>query len=92
MTSPVTIELSKPIEHNGKTIASLTLKEMTVADLCAADLVEGPTKKSAALLAAMAGVPLPLILNLPIADYSLAMEAIDRMGEPAAPDGQTRSD
>lgn len=80
MTDPVTVPLSKPIEHDDKTIASLTLKEMTVADLCASDLVDGPTKKSAALLASITGVPLPLILKLPIADYSRAMEAIDRMG------------
>ncbi len=92
MTDTVTIALSKPIEHDGRTIASLTLKEITVADLCASDLVDGATKKSAALLASITGIPLPLILRLPIADYSRAMEAIDRMGESSAQGGPMRSD
>ena len=69
-----TVELKYPVSVDGKTYNSLTFRRPTVGDIAAQDLVTGETKKSAATLASIAGVPLQVILGLDILDYKRVAE------------------
>lgn len=92
MNRPVTVPLSKPIEHDGKTIVSLTFREATVGDMCAADLVQGDFQKMVAVLAGMANVSMPVMKMLPSRDFTRITEAVSHlMGESQAATGSTSS-
>lgn len=92
MSEPVTVPLSKPIEHDGKTHASLTFREATVGDMCAADLVQGDFHKMVAVLAGMADVSMPMMKLLPARDFTRITEAVGHlMGESSAATGSTSS-
>ena len=82
MTDTITVTLSKPINHDGKEISSLTFREATAGDACAADLVEGETKKMLAIMSGMAGVPLPVLMAIPMREITrIAKEVAPLMGE-----------
>jgi hypothetical protein len=89
----VTVPLSKPIEHDGKTVASLTFREATAGDACAAELVEGDFQRTLALLASMSKISLPLAKKIPLRDvHAITAKVGALMGEqPAAVDGSTSS-
>ena len=73
---PITIELSSPIEHDGKTITSLTFREAEVGDAMAMDAVKGEMAKSAALLACMCGLSLPVMKKIKFRDMNRIMGAV----------------
>lgn len=78
MTKTVTFTPDEPVTFDGKPYPVLTLRRMKAKDLVAADLVEGATRKSYAILASMAGVPIQVIEDLDIDD-------LERLQEVAAP-------
>lgn len=65
----ITIALSRPVTHDEKTIASLTFREATAGDACAAELVDGNLQRTLALVASMAEISLPLAKKLPLQDF-----------------------
>lgn len=69
---------SAPVAHGGKTYPSLTLRKMKARDMVSADLVNGETRKTFAIYASMADVPIGVIEELDADDY-------DRLEEVAAP-------
>jgi len=82
MTDTITVTLSKPVKHDGKEISSLTFREATAGDACAADLVEGANKKMLAIMSGMAGVPLPVLMAIPMREFTrIAKEVAPLMGE-----------
>lgn len=82
MTDTITVALSKPFTHDGKEITSLTFREATAGDACAADLVEGQFKKMLAIMSGMAGVPLPVLMAIPMREITrILTEVAPLMGE-----------
>lgn len=80
----ITVTLGEPVEHDGKTFASLTLRKMKAKDLVAGDLVNGDVRKSFAIFASMAGVPIQVIEELDVDDFEkLGLEAAPLMGKSA---------
>lgn len=83
--STVTVQLSKPIKEGDKEITSLTFREATVGDACAADLVEGEFQKTAAILAGMADVSLPALRQIPLREFNEIVKKVSvLMGESEA--------
>lgn len=88
MSDTVTVPLSKPIEHDGKTVASLTFREATAGDACAAELVQGDFQRTLALVASMASVSLPLMKMVSLRDINaITAKVAHLMGEAPAADG-----
>ncbi len=89
MSDTITIPLSKPIEHDGKTIASLTFREATVGDMCLADAVQGDLQKMLAILSGMSNVPLPVLRQIRAREFNAILEKVKPlMGEAEAATGQ----
>ena len=82
----VTVKLTTPINDAGKTYTELTFREAKVGDLVAADHVQGEFAKILATLAGMAGVSLPAMKEMSMADFKRVSEEVaGLMGEsPAA--------
>lgn len=81
----VDFPISEPVEHDGKTYATLTLRKMKAKDLVAGDLVSGDSRKAFAIFASMAGVPIQVIEELDIEDFeALGEAAVPLMGKSAA--------
>lgn len=76
--STVTFTPSEPIKVGDQAYAVLTLRKMKAKDLVAGDLVTGDTRKSFAIFASMAGVPIGVIEELDIDDF-------ERLSEVAGP-------
>lgn len=74
----ITFTPEDPPEHDGKTYTTLTLRKMKAKDLVAGDLVKGDARKSFAIFASMAGVPIQVIEELDVDDF-------ERLGEVAVP-------
>lgn len=64
-----------PVEHGGKTYAEATFARMKVKDYAAADLFKGGTEKTAAMLASMSGIPVPVFKGMDIEDWLEVQEA-----------------
>lgn len=87
MTTKTTITFTPetPVDVDGQTYATLTLRKMKAKDLVAADLVDGSFRKSLAIFASMAGVPIMVIEELDTDDFNrLGREAAPLMGKLAA--------
>jgi hypothetical protein len=69
---------TEPITYNDKVYPALTLRKMKAKDLVAGDLVTGDMRKSFAILASMASVPIGVVEELDIDDF-------ERLSEVAAP-------
>lgn len=79
MSETTTITLSKPVEHDGQTINTITVRAATLGDMLMADLVQGEQTKQAAIYASIAGVPLPAFRQLAPADYFKIVDAADAL-------------
>lgn len=78
----ITFTLESPVEHDGQTYTTLTLRKMKAKDLVAADLVNGNLRKSLAIFASMAGVPIMVMEELDTDDFNrLGREAAPLMGK-----------
>lgn len=70
MTDTKTIQLKKPIEHNGTTYTELTFREPTTGDIATAERVGGGGFEHAlAIVAAITDVPLPAIKKIPMREF-----------------------
>lgn len=76
--SAITFTPAEPIQHGGKAYPSLTLRKRKAKDMVAADLVSGATRKTFAVYASMADVPIGVIEELDADEF-------DRLEEVAAP-------
>lgn len=76
MSDKITVRLSVPVEYQGKTYADLTFRKLKVKDLVAADLVDGDIRKSLALFASSAGVPIGVFEELDVEDFADVSERI----------------
>lgn len=75
--SPVTIALSETITVGKETYSSLTFTRTTRGkDLVAMDAVQGDVRKSFALFASMAGVPIQVFLEMSTEDYEEVARAV----------------
>lgn len=68
-------KLQTPVTFNSKTYDSLTFRKMKAKDIAVSDAVDGNAKKGFAILASMAEVPLPVILELDVDDLEGVQEA-----------------
>lgn len=59
MTDTVTITLSKPVEHAGKTYETLTFREAEVGDLMVSGHFKDEFSQTIAVLASISDTPLP---------------------------------
>lgn len=74
--------LSSPIKFGDSVYSELTFREAETGDLMLADNVEGQTAKVAAILAAMADVPLPVFKKIKARDFGKIVTATaSLMGE-----------
>lgn len=81
----LTFKLDEPVEHDGQTYAELTFRKMKARDLIASDVVTGEMRKSFALFASMAGVPIQVIEEMDGDDFiRMGMEVAPLMGKSAA--------
>ena len=69
----VTVSLSYPIEVDGKSVSTLTLRRPLVRDLIAAERQPGDIAQEAALLSACSGLPFEAVGRLDAADYRNAV-------------------
>lgn len=76
MSEKITVTLSDPVEYQGKAYADLTFRRLKVKDLVAADLVDGDVRKSLALFASSAGVPIGVLEELGVDDFAEVSEQI----------------
>ncbi len=74
----LTVTLEEPVEHKGQSYESLTFRRAKAKDFVAMDVVKGEMRKTMALFASMAGVPMPVIEELDAEDFA-------RMGVEIAP-------
>lgn len=82
---PATIALTKPIEHEGKTYTALTFRRMKARDALLAEGEESQIMAGYKLFAALADVPVDVILELDMADMEKVGEvAALQMGKSAA--------
>ena len=65
----VSVTLDHPIEINGATRSSLTLRRPLVRDLIAAERQPGEIAQEAALVSACADIPMEAVGRLDAADY-----------------------
>ena len=88
----VAITLDHPIEINGTTRTSLTLRRPLVRDLIAAERQPGDIAQEAALIAACADIPFEAAGRLDAADYSkIVSEAgLGFFSAPAGPPDRSR--
>ncbi|SNY94050.1 Phage tail assembly chaperone protein, E, or 41 or 14 [Cohaesibacter sp. ES.047] len=78
----VTVELDYPIEHEGKTISSLTFRRMKAKDSLVAEDTESQARAGIALFAALADVDVAVIEELDLEDFQkLAKAAEPLMGK-----------
>lgn len=78
----LTIGLNEPVKVGGVTYTNLTFRRRKAKDLAAMDLVKGNTRKSFAMYASMAGVPLPVMEELDGDDYDrIVEETVPLMGK-----------
>ena len=76
---PVTVPLASPIEYDEKIYSELTFREAELGDLCASDHFKGEMQKTAAVLAGMADVTLPVIKRLKARDLSAIMDKVGHL-------------
>lgn len=77
-----TIKISTPIEFNGKSYTEFTFRKPKAKDLVQADLVKGETRRGLAIMASMAGVPLPVFEELEMEDFeAISAEVAALMGK-----------
>ena len=74
-TNTITVKLTTPISVGGKVYEALTFSECKAKHLMAMDLVKGVKKKTAAALAGMAGVGLPVFEEMSVSDFNRVREA-----------------
>lgn len=79
------IDLEYPVEHDGKTYETLTLRRMRAGDTLVAEETESKAKAGFMMYAAMAGVPVEVIEGLDIDDLMTLIEkAVPLMGKSGA--------
>lgn len=85
MTSKVKtaeLPLEEPVEHDGKTYEKLTLRRMKAGDTLVAEEYQNQAKAGMALFAAMANVPVEVIMELDMDDFmALSDKAAPLMGK-----------
>lgn len=75
--------LKTPVEHSGKTYTTLTFREPKTGDLVTLDNFKGETGKMVALIAAIADVPIQVIKETSLSDFTAISEAVaPLLGEP----------
>ncbi|WP_166096872.1 phage tail assembly protein [Rhizobium flavescens] len=86
----VTFTLTKPVEHNGQTYDVLNFREATAGDMMTAEKMDGPLAQTAAVLACMADIPLPVFRKISARDFNRIMAATaELMGnDPAGTTGE----
>lgn len=80
----LTFKLDDPVEHDGTTYSELIFRKMKARDLIAGDGVQGEMRKTFALYASMADVPIEVVEELGLDDFSrMALEVAPLMGKSA---------
>jgi hypothetical protein len=70
-----TIKLKSPITHGETTYEELTFREAEAGDFMLADGFAGEMSRNIAMLAAMAGVPLPAFKKVKARDLSVILDS-----------------
>ena len=95
-TDTITTSLSRPIEVDGKTVDSVTLRRPLVRDLIEAERQPGEVGQDAAVLAACSGLPFEAVGRMDAGDYRRIMAEAELgffsgSGGPWAPSGAPES-
>lgn len=70
------VALTRPIEHGGREIDGLSLRDPVVGDLVDADAAPTDMGRNAALVAACSGLPAAAVRKLHPADFSRALAEV----------------
>lgn len=85
-----TITLSSPVEHNGKTISTLTFREAEVGDLMVSGIFKDELSQTIAVLASISDTPLPAFKKIKARDLGVIMlatkELLGNVSEPTTGD------
>jgi len=82
MTQPttMTIELAYPINHDGKTVKSLTLRRPTVSDVMSANRdAEGPADVELRMVSGLSGLSADVVGKLDMQDYNAVQQVLRGM-------------
>ena len=82
-----TVALQYPIEANGETLTSLTLRRPKMGDMKAMDGVTGDVARQAALIGALAGIPPSSVDELDGEDFMTISSAVADFFGGALPTG-----
>ena len=85
----VSVSLTYPIEVDGRTVSSLTLRRPLVKDMIAAERQPGAIGQEAAMIAACSGVPFKAVGRLDASDYR-AVTLRSELAFASTPDDQRR--
>lgn len=80
--SGMVVKLETPVEHAGKTYSELNMRRMKAGDTLVAEEYQSQAKAGMALFAAMADVPVEVIMELEMDDFmALSETAAPLMGK-----------
>ena len=85
----ISVSLDHPIDVDGRTVSSLTLRRPLVKDLIAAERQPGDIAQEAALLAECSGLPFEAVGRLDASDYR-AITLRSELAFASTPDDQRR--
>lgn len=75
--TPITVTLSEPVTHGKETFTSITFtRTMRGKDMIAMDAVQGGMRKTYALYASLAGVPIQVFLEMDANDLEEVASAV----------------
>lgn len=74
-----TINLLKPVEHEGQVVNKIDIREVIGADLIKSDKAKGDMERGILLLASVSGQPVSVIKLLRAKDIERLMEEVDHL-------------
>lgn len=90
--SKITVQLSTPVDDNGKQITELSFRRPTTGDAMLADSQKGEMGKLLAMLCGMAGISMPVAQRIDMTDFAKIVEVLAPwMGESRGSAEQTGS-
>ncbi len=76
MSQNITVDLLAPIEHDGKTISSLTFREAEVGDLIDASDSRNEIERMVTVMASISGTPLTAFRKIKARDLKNIMKQV----------------
>jgi hypothetical protein len=90
MTSPksITVPLTEPVEHDGRTYESLTFRRMRAGDALIGEDEKNQMRVAYMIFAELAGVPVEVIMKLDVDDFETITTKLEPMLGKSSPAGK----